>query len=319
MVKLMKKKNFIIIIVIMLIFIGLCFLTVYKLKKYNKNYNIIKLSDEIVESNINFKEEYEEYIVDSSYFTSINFPINIDKHIVYYIFEKKENNLYIKNTDTNEEKKLLDEKIKSFSLVTNDETDEFMYIYLITKEGNFYKVELKSHNPIKLNIEKLNKKIKVDSFLTGVEYDTYRGIPNYSIPVFDTNDKIYIMPSESLFIPNMQMVKDNIIVYEDKKISSLDGKILKDKSKKDYKVKWVFEITKDNPFYKNPEILIITEDNKIIYLIEDKIYEYKKEISDINYTYISEESGILDLKYDDDSTMKLDIQFDLDNYGFIIE
>ena len=83
----------------------------------------------------------------------------------------------------------------------------------------------------------------------------------------------------------MQIVKDKIIVYEDKKISSLDGRILKDKSKKDYKVKWVFEITEDNPFYKNPEILIITEDNKIIYLIEDKIYEYKKEISDINYTY----------------------------------
>ena len=198
MVKLMKKKNFIIIIVIMLIFIGLCFLTVYKLKKYNKNYNIIKLSDEIVESNINFKEEYEEYIVDSSYFTSINFPINIDKHIVYYIFEKKENNLYIKNTDTNEEKKLLDEKIKSFSLVTNDETDEFMYLYLITEEGNFYKIKIISHKPIKLNIEKLNKKIKVDSFLTGVEYDTYRGIPNYSIPVFDTNYKIYIMPRPSL-------------------------------------------------------------------------------------------------------------------------
>ena len=315
----MNKKNIIIIILILIILVIISIISFYKLKIYNKDYNIINLSNNLIKSDINYKEKYNEYIYDESTFNSLNFPVVNEENAIYYLFEKIDDYLILKNLDSNESVKPINEKFKSMILVTNDETDEFMYIYLITKEGNFYKVELKSHNPIKLNIEKLNKKIKVDSFLTGVEYDTYRGIPNYSIPVFDTNDKIYIMPSESLFIPNMQMVKDNIIVYEDKKISSLDGKILKDKSKKDYKVKWVFEITKDNPFYKNPEILIITEDNKIIYLIEDKIYEYKKEISDINYTYISEESGILDLKYDDDSTMKLDIQFDLDNYGFIIE
>ena len=315
----MNKKNIIIIILIVIILVIISIISFYKLKIYNKDYNIINLSNNLIKSDINYKEKYNEYIYDDSNFNSLNFPVVNEENAIYYLFEKIDDYLILKNLDSNESIKPINEKFKSMTLVTNDETDEFMYIYLITKEGNFYKAELKSHNPIKLNIEKLNKKIKVDSFLTGVEYDTYRGIPNYSIPVFDTNDKIYIMPSESLFIPNMQMVKDNIIVYEDKKISSLDGKILKDKSKKDYKVKWVFEITKDNPFYKNPEILIITEDNKIIYLIEDKIYEYKKEISDINYTYISEESGILDLKYDDDSTMKLDIQFDLDNYGFIIE
>ena len=315
----MNKKNIIIIILILIILVIISIISFYKLKIYNKDYNIINLSNNLIKSDINYKEKYNEYIYDDSTFNSLNFPVVNEENAIYYLFEKIDDYLILKNLDSNESIKPINEKFKSMTLVTNDETDEFMYIYLITKEGNFYKIELKSHNPIKLNIEKLNKKIKVDSFLTGVEYDTYRDIPNYSIPVFDTNDKIYIMPSESLFIPNMQMVKDNIIVYEDKKISSLDGRILKDKSKKDYKVKWVFEITEDNPFYKNPEILIITEDNKIIYLIEDKIYEYKKEISDINYTYISEESGTLDLKYDDDSTMKLDIQFDLDNYGFIIE
>ena len=315
----MNKKNIIIIILILIILVIISIISFYKLKIYNKDYNIINLSNNLIKSDVNYKEKYNEYIYDDSTFNSLNFPVVNEENAIYYLFEKTDDYLILKNLDSNESVKPINEKFKSMTLVTNDETDEFMYIYLITKEGNFYKVELKSHNPIKLNIEKLNKKIKVDSFLTGVEYDTYRDIPNYSIPVFDTNDKIYIMPSESLFIPNMQMVKDNIIVYEDKKISSLDGKILKDKSKKDYKVKWVFEITKDNPFYKNPEILIITEDNKIIYLIEDKIYEYKKEISDINYTYISEESGILDLKYDDDSTMQLDIQFDLDNYGFMFK
>ena len=293
----MNKKNIIIIILIVIILVIISVISFYKLKIYNKDYNIINLSNNVIKSDINYKEKYNEYIYDDSTFNSLNFPVVNEENAIYYLFEKTDDYLILKNLDSNESVKPINEKFKSMTLVTNDETDEFMYIYLITKEGNFYKVELKSHNPIKLNIEKLNKKIKVDSFLTGV----------------------YIMPSESLFIPNMQMVKDNIIVYEDKKISSLDGRILKDKSKKDYKVKWVFEITKDNLFYKNPEILIITEDNKIIYLIEDKIYEYKKEISDINYTYISEESGTLDLKYDDDSTMKLDIQFDLDNYGFIIE
>lgn len=315
----MNKKNIIIIILIVIILVIISVISFYKLKIYNKDYNIINLSNNVIKSDINYKEKYNEYIYDDSTFNSLNFPVVNEENAIYYLFEKIDDYLILKNLDSNESVKPINEKFKSMTLVTNDETDEFMYIYLITKEGNFYKIELKSHNPIKLNIEKLNKKIKVDSFLTGVEYDTYRDIPNYSIPVFDTNDKIYIMPSESLFIPNMQMVKDNIIVYEDKKISSLDGRILKDKSKKDYKVKWVFEITKDNPFYKNPEILIITEDNKIIYLIEDKIYEYKKEISDINYTYISEESGTLDLKYDDDSTMQLDIQFDLDNYGFMFK
>lgn len=316
----MKRKTLVIILVIFIIFILIFFsiVTLYKTKHDNENYEIISLSNEKITVDTNYLNDYGNYIDNYIKFTDFEMSIFDEGNTIDYLFGKEDGYLMVKNKTTGEIIKPINERINNFAWDTDINTNQFNCFYVLTTQENLYKVEFISHDPIKVKAEKINNNIKVSSFLIEAEYGNYRDEQYVNIGVIGDDNNIYVMPYETLFVKYMQIIKEKLIVYDDKKISSIDGKILKDKKGNYYMAKWVFEITSDNPFENSPEILVITEDSKIIYLINDKIYEYKKKIKDILYTYVSEETGTLELKYEDEAKMKFDVQFDSINYGFIL-
>jgi len=275
----MKKKNIILILIIVIIVAFISVITYYKFN-HEKEYIIIDIKDTYRKVDEIDLSKYEEEINH----TDIEFPYE------FQIFEKeydfsgsidiKDNDLYITDTYIDETNKIFDD-VRNIMLIQPDE-ENYLIIYAITLNNDLYKIYFDGWLD-DIKIEKVNNNIKVKSF-TMIKYYVYHSIDNPDIIVLSVDDKLYYMPSEFLYEEGILNVDNEYIVYSDSAVATYDGKLLKDENEKEIKAQIIFSIMSEEDIFEgNPHNVILTDDYRLVYAINDKLYIYNKEVTNTYY------------------------------------
>ncbi len=311
-----SKKNIVLIILIIILFAFLSVITYFKFFNKSQNiekYNIIEIGSEKRVSNIDYVSLYSDKKIGTNY--DFNEVLNVFKNdIVMNLKIKFENSiLYLEDEYGNKAEYDITEKIKDVLVAKWD--DYVKEIYVLTENKNMYAIELVTNFVTDIKFNKINKNVKIESF-TNIPFFKYKNRFDSEILAFSDDNKLYFMPYEVLYETNMFIVDQEFIVYEDRSASTIDGRVLKNSDGKKYIVNYIFEIIGENPFKNKPEKIIATGDNHIIYLSDDKIYEYKTKFKIINYSGKYEEQNNLVIEFENGEKFTLTASFDKDVLGF---
>lgn len=308
----MKKQYKIILVVILIIMIALCGLTYYRFAYYNADYLIIDISKEKRINNIDYISEYSKYKYDNSIDKEELLRINTfsSNDVFKGYFEIKNNYLYLVDNTTNESKKIINETCRSIAIMIDDETDKFSNAYIIGKSGYLYELKINSSSLDDIEVYKVFDDVKFDSFLEIGNFYSYKDKSDIKVAIFDENNNIRIIPDNILYEPGMFIINNELIIYSDGKVTTFDGKKIKDSNKNEYIINYFVEIIGDNPFLEKPKFIMITDKNKIIYILDNKIYEYKKTIKKMLYKYEEDEKYTFSIEFEDNSKIDLLVTFD---------
>lgn len=272
------KKN---IIYIILLIVILLVIYILNIRTENENKYIINNigSEKKYDYGINYKEEYKEYIINDN-IKEVSYSIANETDVMYgRVYISSNNKLYITDELNNKTYLLLDEEVLTIYNPFEDIT--MCSIYAITKGGELYHVGL-SQPYIK---EKYSKKIeleyKVTNF-TNLKFNSYNNAVYDSVVVLTDDGNMYDTSSLTVYNPNSLNVFGKYLIHVSNEISNFNSEFFVDKDNNYYKVKTI--IISNNPINElegNPTIVIITEDNKLIYTFENKVYEYSENVKKI--------------------------------------
>ena len=272
----MKKTLVYILIVIILLFVG--YLSYYKFLMPKKSKNVINNKIELGEYkyqnyDINYVEEYNDNIM-YSMISEVNFYIIDESNSgKLYIDGNKKLNLVIGSTS----KKIL-EDLKFNTLYSDIST--ILNAYAISEDGKLYRFLLTENDADKLKTEEIEFDAEIMNF-TNLKIKSYMNVDNNSLVVLASNGKMYDVYTMSLYNDKTIRINDEYLLYEDMTISNNDGKIIV-LNGNNIKVKNILLINETGIFEKNPTSIIVTDNNKIIYVIGNKVYEYNKEVLNIS-------------------------------------
>lgn len=284
----MKKK--VIIIVIITIIICLSILTIYKYKFYKQSDNSNHFTSIKLQSYINNegedknfdKTKYINNIINKS-FLSINYEFYDNDESVYgKVFINDDGYLYITDSNKNIAKKLSIIKFKTMYKTKYEYSN--IYIYLISNDKKLYYIELASNDITKAKVELLAQNYKIENFVN-LEFKTDKyGSPN-NLFVLADDGYIYDVASDIIYNEDIISLYNKFYILNDFTISNVYGKMLTDKNSKKYKIKYCFFIDAGNDLIDKNEIIFITQDNKLIYVSEDKkeLKEFNNLVKDISY------------------------------------
>lgn len=306
------KKKFVLIILIILILLFLLIITIYKFNISTPNY----LTFDIEKINRNIKAidlsmYSNDIITKNSWSNEYEFDLNSESGWKFSGKLYSENDaLYLSDTTNNVTQEVLNEEIIQLVRLIDDENPNTFICYALTKSNDLYYMELRGHDINSFIVNKVNNDIKVKN-LTLINYKYY-DVDAFSIMiVLSTDDKLYYMPNNALYEPNSTIVGDSYILYSDMSISTNDGLMLKDESKNNYIAKCIFLLSNENPFEGNPQYIIYTIDNRIIYVVDNKLYLYNKKVKSVSS---NDDSNNVIFKFDDNTEIKLDAYYNKDYF-----
>lgn len=294
------KILFIVLIVMVLVFVG--YLTYYKYK------------NETSENKIKSKIEMKDYRTDDNYVANAdNYKDNIYNDVTlnydFYINDESNNGrIYIDgnrklNITLNSITKNIIENSKFNTLYKEKDIDDsVLNVYALSEDSKLYHITLIENDVDKLNITEMSKGVVVSN-ITDLKLKGYLNIPINSIVVVTSDGYLYDVVCQRIYDEKIINVYDEYLLYGDKTISDLYGKMIT--SNGNYvKVKNIIVLNETDKFEKNPNVIIITDDNRIVYIDNEKLYEYGKVISKIEY------SDKIKITFTDKSKMELNGTYD---------
>lgn len=279
----MKKiKNIVLIFIIILLVSFLVFLSIYKFTdKQDDNkeikYNINELSMETLYNyDINYLEEYKDNII-NDVVKSIEYSMAFGEKILYgRVFIGNHNKLYISDDLLKKSYLILDEEVTT--LYNTGENSNSCAVFVIAKNGNLYYVSLAQPEISSYRVEQIDIQEKVTNF-TNLKLNTYMNSSLNSVIVLTNEGNMYDTQTLTKYNPNTVNILNQYIVYETGRISNMDRHFLMNSNKEKYKVKVIAVAHKPLEELKdNPRVIIVTEDDKLIYLSNNKTYEYPKKV-----------------------------------------
>lgn len=295
----MKKNITLGVIAIFVVFFVL--ITINKI-----NYNLNEKKDEnfykyteiknrkrnLVNNDINDINDVEVYsdkiIYDKNLLINYNYFCE-DQSITGKIFIDNNNYLYITSINENRIKKVSTEKFKT--MYVKDYEYEGIYVYLISKDDKLYILSLENNNIDEVKIEEISLNYKVKNFVD-IEFKHDMFVPGNTLFILCDNDKIYDIGSATRYSEDVVSIFNSIYVYDDKTMSNVYGQMLEDKGENYYKIKYVFFTITDSNIVDKEKVVIITEDDKFLYVDNDLIYvyEFSEKVDsikfDTNYPYV---------------------------------
>lgn len=308
------KKIFIIIIVVLLIF--LLGITIYKIKiDDNKtvdskfiSYKIENIKKDLIVDDVLDKEKFQDKIITDK-ITTINYTyFDNKKSVVGRIYFDSNNNLNIFNENENYSLKISD--IKFETMYKKDYNYNEIYVFLISENKDLYYLKINSNDIRKSELIKIELSYNVNAFVNiDFTLDKYKSAN--TVFVLSSDGNIYDILSNIRYDKNIKSLYNKFYVYNDNTISNIFGNILENDKGEYYKLKYVFSTFDDNNFTGKNTILIITENNKLIYISQDNnnLYEYTKKIKELNfdakYPYIKSK---LNITFDDNYKISLNAE-----------
>lgn len=313
----MKYKNkpvkFILILIIIGIILFLIFLWNYKIKIVNVNTtNGIKISEEL--KNIerkDYQEQYKQYIVNDIEVYYEYEIVNLNDISYGNIYIDKEQHLNIQDKYNKKHETIKSDTFKTLYVVESDNISR-LDVYLINTKEELYKLSIEDCNIANYTLNKIDTDYKIKNF-TNLKYNSYLDIYISDIIVLADDGNMYNPINKILYDDNILNVLNEYLVYPDATISNYDGKLLKDNNGNNYKIKYIFNINiQDEQIedFLGVNVAFITEDNKIIYVKNDEIYE----ISNINEIKHNEDE--LTIIYDNNKQQAIKVYRDINNYGW---
>lgn len=313
----MKYKNkpvkFILILIIIGIILFLIFLWNYKIKIANVNTtNGIKISEE--SKNIerkDYQEQYKQYIVNDIEVYYEYEIVNLNDISYGNIYIDKEQHLNIQDKYNKKHETIKSDTFKTLYVVESDNISR-LDVYLINTKEELYKLSIEDCNIANYTLNKIDTDYKIKNF-TNLKYNSYLDIYISDIIVLADDGNMYNPINKILYDDNILNVLNEYLVYPDATISNYDGKLLKDNNGNNYKIKYIFNINiQDEQIedFLGVNVAFITEDNKIIYVKNDEIYE----ISNINEIKHNEDE--LTIIYDNNKQQAIKVYRDINNYGW---
>ena len=282
----MKKK---LIYIIIIVFIALIGLTIYKYKVYEKNKNNYFFSDTIPEktkNNIVYSEKkdqeiYKEYIRTNDLKDVEYRYIDNSKNITGKIYIDDNKNLYITDIVNKKIYKPSDYKFKTLHKRENDYNE--VNVYLISEDNNLFLLTLSSGEIKTSKVKPIFESKKVYNFVNlSYKSDIYKN--GSSLFVLADDGNIYDVKTEIRYNSDIISMYDKFYVLKDKTMIDMWGRTYVDSNKNPYKIKYVFSATK-NKIIDKETIMIITSDNKLLYIIygDNNVHEFNKKIKDVKF------------------------------------
>ena len=307
----MKKK---LIYIIIIVFIALIGLTIYKYKVYEKNKNNYFFSDTIPEktkNNIVYSEKkdqeiYKEYIITNDLKDVEYRYIDNNKSITGKIYIDDNKNLYI--TDIVNKKIYKPSNVKFKTMFKKDYPYKNIYIYLISEDNNLYFLQLNDNDINKTSVTQIFMPGKIYNF-TKLEY-TLDAFPNSnSLFVLADDDNVYDVATLIRYNKNILSMFDDFYVYDDNTITDVYGNVIVDKDNNLYKIKYAFVTFDNNTFSGSNTKLIITDNNDLIYEKDNAqvMGLFNKKVKDISFDEkVVGKAGKLIITFKDNYKIKLD-------------
>ena len=282
----MKKK---LIYIIIIVFIALIGLTIYKYKVYEKKKNNYFFSDTIPEktkNNIVYSEKkdqdiYKEYIITNDLKDVEYTYIDNNKSITGKIYIDDNKNLYITDIVNKKIYKPSDYKFKTLHKRENDYNE--VNVYLISEDNNLFLLTLSSGEIKTSKVKPIFESKKVYNFVNlSYKSDIYKN--GSSLFVLADDGNIYDVKTEIRYNSDIISMYDKFYVLKDKTMIDMWGRTYVDSNKNPYKIKYVFSATK-NKIIDKETIMIITSDNKLLYIIygDNNVHEFNKKIKDVKF------------------------------------
>ena len=307
----MKKK---LIYIIIIVFIALIGLTIYKYKVYEKNKNNYFFSDTIPEktkNNIVYSEKkdqeiYKEYIITNDLKDVEYRYIDNNKSITGKIYIDDNKNLYI--TDIVNKKIYKPSNVKFKTMFKKDYPYKNIYIYLISEDNNLYFLQLTNNDINKTSVTQIFMPGKIYNF-TKLEY-TLDAFPNSnSLFVLADDGNVYDVATLIRYNKNILSMFDDFYVYDDNTITDVYGNVIVDKDNNLYKIKYAFVTFDNNTFSGSNTKLIITDNNDLIYEKDNAqvMGLFNKKVKDISFDEkVVGKAGKLIITFKDNYKIKLD-------------
>lgn len=316
-----KNKNFILIIIIILVisfFIGISF---YKFEIFDKNidkekenYTVNDFGNErVYKYDIDYTKEYSENII-TEIVSEIEYSVAYEENVLYgKVFIGSDKKLYLSDELYKKNYLLLDEEIET--LYNAGVGLNICSVYAITKSGELYHVGLDQPVISSYFAEKIDIEEKVTKF-TNLSLNMYLGESFSSVIVYTSNGNMYDAVTSVSYNPNIVSVMKKYIIYDTGLISNESRKILVNSNGDPYKVNIIAVANKPiEELEGNPTIIIVTEDNKLIYTYNDKTYEYKEDVKIIG---VDEERNIV-IIFENDDTIIFPGTYDSNYYAVLTD
>lgn len=314
-----KKSNLLLKISILFIIVFLIGLTIFVYLFKNsttddKKEGIINNVGEILfyTHNTNFLETYSNNIITDPV-TQIEYSIVNDNVLYGKFFIGSDKKLYVTNDITNRSSLILNEKIKT--LYSPNNLIGLTYIYALAENGKLYYIGLENDNISSVSVNEIISPVLFKNF-TNLKLNSYLESTDKGVVLLADDDKMYYVPSMIEYIENILNVYGNYIVYPDGVVSNYKGNALIDSNNNNYKVMTI--IGANEPIEEleySPTMIIVTTDNKIIYLInEDSTYEYP-----IKVDFIVKEEDNIKIIFENKDTIEFNGYSDSKNYPILYD
>lgn len=308
-------KNKIIIILALILVLVVVGVNVYKYKNDNsKNENsFIQIKLEVekkddIDGEVLDKDKYAEKIITEDVLF-INYNFFDDKESItgkIYIGEDKY--LYISDVNKNTEYRVSTTKFKT--MYAKDSDYKNLYVHLISEDNKLYFMILAKNNISNATVVDTQLDMKVTNFVdVTLNNDMYTS----SRAVFVLTDEGRIYDSTSLlrYDEEIKSIFNSLYVFGDDTISNTSGLMLKDKSGRDYKIKYVFLTQEDSDLIDEGTVVVITDENELIYIDKnlENVYEFNKKVKDVKFdVYYPYVNGNLTITFENDSKIDLNAQ-----------
>lgn len=266
------------------------------------------------EEQIKFNRPDQQYTYDTDYYSlygsyiinetilQYDFTIQIEQRklegSIYIDSDKK---LYLLDKTNNNKKQIINEKRFKTLYRFDTENSTILSVYALSDEGKIYLISLYSMNIQDVMIRELQFPTKVDKF-TNLQLKKYSQLKSNSVIVYGNDKKMYDAISGVEYSENILNVFNEYIIYEDNCVSDMSGKMIIDSNGRKIKVKNIIMpvVSDEVKFEGNPTVIFISDNNKLIYLInEEDIYEYEHNVTNIKY-----DSSTITIDFSDKSTLK---------------
>lgn len=275
-----------IIIVLMVIFV--CCLTYYKFgfqkdaelhnqKKYFLQDSYIYIQESV------YDDDYSSYIINENINEFEYFVIDESDAIYGKIFINDNKTLSVSDSSKNRTIEIVDKKIKTIKNV-GDSNVSGLYALALTEDGKLFSIVLNDANLNNIMVDEIELDYKVDKF-TSIKYKGYLDTLQNKEVVLTSTGVFIECYTGSYFRTDITNVFDEYMLFDDETVATWQSKYIVTLNEERVKVKNIIYIFPNQGVFEyNPNVILITQDNKIIYKKnEEEIYDYGKIISNITY------------------------------------
>ena len=307
----MKNKLIIVIVILIVFIIGL---SIYKFGNYNNEVNThYFVSSEMnkyryennnaeVLDNVTYKDE----IINDNVLSMEYRFFHDTQSIIGKIYIGTDKYLYI--TDTNKNSTYRVSTVKFKTIYYNEyEYSKGVYVWLLSESNKIYLMSLESNDITKTEVVSLDDEEEYTNFVN-LRFKEDLFLSGNTIFLLDKNGNIYELYSGFRYRTDIISLYSRMYICSDGTITNSNGMLAQDKNGNSYKIKYIFDSYENNKFIPDNKIIIITEDNKLIYFDDDMetVYEFSKNVKDINFdVYRPYTEGNLKITFEDGYNVEL--------------